>query len=89
LNEDGGRQGLIYIGGNNLQQGSISIHRRSRNDDKPNASKTCGIAERKDLEDTRESSGHEKTDRWPERPHGGARQTHTSPSRGDFSHGSF
>ena len=50
--------------GNNLQQGSRSIHKRSRNEEKLNASKNCGIVERKDLEDTRELTRREAADRW-------------------------
>jgi hypothetical protein len=58
--------------GNNMHQGSRSIHRRSHNEEKPNASKNYGIAERKDLEDMKELTTHEKTDRWASRHRGGA-----------------
>ena len=46
--------------GNNLQQGSRSIHMRSRNEEKLNVSKNYGILTRKDLEDTRESTSRER-----------------------------
>ena len=46
--------------GKNLQQGSRSIHMGSRNEEKLNASKNYGILIRKDLEDTRELTGHER-----------------------------
>ena len=53
------RQRLIYIG-ENLQQGSISIHMGSLNEEKMNASKNYRILTRKDLEDTRELTRHER-----------------------------
>ena len=54
-----------------------------------NAAKNYGILTRKDLEDTRELTGHEADDKWARRPLGGARRPHMSVSHGDFSHGGF
>ena len=47
-----------------------------------NASKNCGIAERKDLEDSRELIGCEAADKWACRPIGGVNLPHMSRSRG-------
>ena len=52
-----------------------------------NALKNYGIVEGKDLEDTREVTGHERTDRWADQPVGGAGWPHTSSSHGGFSCG--
>jgi len=70
----------LYLG-KNLQQGSRSIHMGSRNEEKPNASKNYGIAERKDLEDTRELTGRDVDDKWAGQPLGGVEWPHMSSSR--------
>ena len=75
--------------GNNLQQGSRSIHMRSRNEEKLNASKNYGILTRKDLEDTKELTGCEEADKWARQPLGGVGWPHMSSSHGDFSYGNF
>ena len=62
---------------------------RSRNEEKPNALKNCGILTRKDLEDTRELIGHKTADKWAGGPIGGVERHHMSSSRGDFSRGSY
>ena len=61
----------------------------SRNEEKPNALKNYGIAERNDLEDTRKLSGHEATGKWARRPLGGANQPHKSGSQGHLLHYDF
>jgi hypothetical protein len=48
-----------------------------------------GIMKGKDLEDTRELTGREGTDKWASRPVGGAGRPHMSSSRGGFSCGGF
>ena len=60
---------------------------RSRNEEKPNASKNYGITERKDLENLRELIGHEAADKWAGWPVGGAGRPHMSSSCVGFSHG--
>ena len=66
----------------NLQQGSRSIHMGSHNEEKPNASKNCGIADRKNLEDTRKSTEREADDKWTEWPLGGDGRPHMLGSQG-------
>ena len=51
--------------------------------------KNCGIAERRDPEDTRELTGREADDRWASRSVGRAGQPHTSLSCTGFSHSDF
>jgi hypothetical protein len=75
--------------GDNLQQGLRSIHKRSRNEEKPNTSKICEITEMKDLEDTRELTRHEGTDMWAGQPIGEASQPHMLSSCVGFSHNGF
>ena len=58
---------------------------RSRNEEKPNASRNCRILTRKDLKGTRELNECEMDDKWVGRPLGGAGWPHMSSSRGDFS----
>ena len=62
---------------------------RSRNEEKLNASKNYGILTRKDLEDTRELTGHEADDKWAGQPVGGVGRPHSSSSCVGFSHGGF
>ena len=63
----------------------------SHNEEKLNASKNYGIAERKDLEDSRELTGREAADKWAGQPIGGVNPPHMSGSQGhllcyDFYH---
>jgi hypothetical protein len=74
--------------GNNLQQGSRSIHKGSHNEEKPNESKNYGITKRH-LENTRELTGREVADKWDCQNVGGAIWPHTSSSCVGFSHGGF
>ena len=57
----------------------------SHNEEKPNTSKNYRIAERKDLEDTRELTGCEADDKWARWPLGGVGWPHTSSSHAGFS----
>ena len=54
----------------------------SHNEEKPNASKNNGITERKDLEDLRELTECEATDKWVSQTIGGASRPHMLGSRG-------
>ena len=62
---------------------------RSRNKEKLNTTKNYGILTRKDLEDSRELTGREVTDKWASRSIGGAGPSHMLGSWGQLLHYDF
>ena len=75
--------------GNNLQQGSRSIHKGLVTMEYANAAKNYGIEERKVLEYTRQSTAHEAVDSGAGWPRDGTSRSHIVASRRDFSCGGF
>ena len=81
--------GACLYRGENLQQGSKSIHLGSRNEEKPNGSENLIFSWEFSGRFVIQSSEGEAADVWADRPIGGASWPYLLPPHRDFLHGGF